>query len=36
MIIPSIPPGGALRIAVFATHTVEQIDRLIAELGALV
>ncbi len=32
----STPPGGALRIAIFATHTVEQIDRLIAELGALV
>jgi glycine C-acetyltransferase/8-amino-7-oxononanoate synthase len=31
----STPPGGALRIAIFATHTGEQIDRLIAELGAL-
>jgi 8-amino-7-oxononanoate synthase len=26
---PSTPPGGALRIAVFATHTAEQIERLI-------
>jgi 8-amino-7-oxononanoate synthase len=25
----STPPGGAIRIAVFATHTAEQIDRLI-------
>ncbi|MCL7453669.1 MAG: aminotransferase class I/II-fold pyridoxal phosphate-dependent enzyme [Anaerolineae bacterium] len=32
----STPPGGALRIAIFATHTAEQIDRMIAELGALV
>jgi glycine C-acetyltransferase/8-amino-7-oxononanoate synthase len=31
----STPPGGALRIAIFATHTAEQIDRLIAELGTL-
>lgn len=31
----STPPGGALRIAIFATHTVEQIDRLIDELGML-
>lgn len=27
------PPGGALRIALFATHTVEQIDRLVEALG---
>jgi 8-amino-7-oxononanoate synthase len=32
----STPPGGALRIAIFATHTTEQIDRLVAELGQLV
>jgi 8-amino-7-oxononanoate synthase len=32
----STPPGGALRIAIFATHTVEQIDRMLAELGTLV
>jgi glycine C-acetyltransferase/8-amino-7-oxononanoate synthase len=31
----STPPGGALRIAIFATHTTEQIDRLVAELGNL-
>lgn len=31
----STPPGGALRIAIFATHTTEQIDRLVAELGRL-
>ena len=29
----STPPGGALRIAIFATHSDEQIDRLIAELA---
>jgi hypothetical protein len=28
--------GGALRAVVFSTHSAEQIDRLIAELGALV
>jgi hypothetical protein len=32
----STPPGGALRVAIFATHTREQIDRLAAELGQLV
>jgi len=32
----STPPGGALRIAIFATHTEAQIDRLITEIGALV
>jgi 8-amino-7-oxononanoate synthase len=32
----STPPGGALRIAIFATHTSEQIERLIAALGRLV
>lgn len=32
----SVPPGGALRIAIFATHTAEQIDRLVFELGRLV
>jgi glycine C-acetyltransferase/8-amino-7-oxononanoate synthase len=31
----STPPGGALRIAIFATHDDEQIDRLVAELAAL-
>ncbi len=29
----STPPGGALRVAIFATHTSEQIERLIAEVG---
>ncbi len=28
----STPEGGALRVAIFATHTSEQIDRLIAEI----
>jgi 8-amino-7-oxononanoate synthase len=32
----STPPGGALRIAIFATHSVEQIDRLIQEIRRLV
>jgi 8-amino-7-oxononanoate synthase len=32
----SVPAGGAIRIAIFATHTSEQIDRLIAEVRALV
>ncbi|MEI8132028.1 MAG: aminotransferase class I/II-fold pyridoxal phosphate-dependent enzyme, partial [Leptolinea sp.] len=31
----STPPGGALRIAIFATHTADQIDRLVVTLGAL-
>jgi hypothetical protein len=31
----STPPGGALRIAIFATYSVAQIDRLVAEVGAL-
>ena len=31
----STPPGGALRIAIFATHTEAQIDRLVAELAGL-
>jgi glycine C-acetyltransferase/8-amino-7-oxononanoate synthase len=31
----STPAGGALRIAIFATHTDEQIDRLLAECGDL-
>lgn len=30
-----VPEGGALRIAVFSTHTPEQIDRLLSELGEL-
>ena len=29
----STPPGGALRIAIFATHTIAQIDRLIETIG---
>jgi glycine C-acetyltransferase/8-amino-7-oxononanoate synthase len=29
----STPPGGALRIAIFANHTTEQIDRLVAAVG---
>jgi 8-amino-7-oxononanoate synthase len=32
----STPPGGALRIAIFATHTVGQIERLVMEIGRLV
>jgi 8-amino-7-oxononanoate synthase len=31
----SVPAGGALRIAIFATHTADQIERLIAELARL-
>jgi len=31
----STPQGGALRVAIFATHTDEQIDRLIAEIEKL-
>jgi 8-amino-7-oxononanoate synthase len=31
----STPAGGALRIAIFATHTPEQIDRLISSFGGL-
>ncbi len=31
----STPPGGALRIAIFASHSSEQIERLIYELGRL-
>lgn len=31
----STPPGGALRIAIFATHTPEQIERLVDTLGKL-
>ena len=31
----STPPGGALRIAIFANHTAGQIDRLVLELGRL-
>jgi glycine C-acetyltransferase/8-amino-7-oxononanoate synthase len=30
-----VPPGGLLRIAIFSTHTPDQIDRLISELGRL-
>ena len=32
----SVPEGGALRIAIFATHTTDQIDRLVGELGQLI
>ncbi len=31
----STPVGGALRVAIFATHTPAQIDRLAAEIGRL-
>jgi 8-amino-7-oxononanoate synthase len=31
----STPAGGALRVAVFASHTDEQIDRLLREMGRL-
>jgi len=31
----STPPGGALRIAIFATHSREQIERLLDTLGKL-
>jgi 8-amino-7-oxononanoate synthase len=31
----STPEGGALRIAIFATHTEQQIDRLVGELANL-
>lgn len=31
----STPPGGALRIAIFATHTPEQIARLVAAIQSL-
>lgn len=31
----STPAGGALRVAIFATHSAEQIDRLVATLGSL-
>jgi 8-amino-7-oxononanoate synthase len=30
------PAGGALRVAIFANHTTEQIDRLVAEMHKLV
>jgi len=32
----STPAGGALRIAIFATHTEAQIDRLVGAIGSLV
>ncbi len=32
----STPPGGALRVAIFATHSAEQIDRLVGEMGELI
>lgn len=31
-----VPPHGAVRIAIFATHSKEQIDRLVGEIRALV
>ncbi len=31
----STPPGGALRVAIFATHTKAQIDHLVETLGSL-
>lgn len=31
----STPPGGCLRLAIFATHTAEQIDRLIDQMRAV-
>jgi 8-amino-7-oxononanoate synthase len=32
----STPPGGGLRIAIFASHTTEQIDRLVGEIQKLI
>jgi glycine C-acetyltransferase/8-amino-7-oxononanoate synthase len=32
----STPAGGALRIAIFATHSSEQIDRLVNAIGQLI
>ncbi len=32
----STPEGGALRIAIFATHTTDQLDHLAAALKSLV
>ena len=32
----STPEGGALRIAIFATHEIGQIDRLLDALGRLI
>jgi hypothetical protein len=32
----SAPPGGALRIAIFASHTPEQIGRLVESVGQLI
>jgi 8-amino-7-oxononanoate synthase len=32
----STPPGGALRVAIFANHTSEQIDHLLAALAKLI
>jgi len=32
----STPPGGALRIAIFATHSAGQIERLVEAIGGLV
>ncbi len=33
---PSTPAGGALRIAIFATHSHAQIERLVNEIGRFV
>lgn len=33
---PSTPPGGALRIAIFANHSTEQIDRLVEAFARLI
>ena len=32
----SVPENGAIRIAIFATHTKEQIDRLVGEIERLI
>ena len=32
----STPPGGALRIAIFTTHSTAQIDRLVTAIGRLI
>jgi len=33
---PSAPPGGGLRIAVFATHSAEQLERLVQAVGEMI
>ena len=32
----SVPENGAIRIAIFSTHTKAQIDRLVGEIGRLI